>query len=61
MTEKYFSIVNVNTSSSSLMLKNGAASLISSSDTVGRGGGGRRGVHSRGRSFEWAFKQGGVY
>ena len=40
------------------MLKNGAASVISSSDTVGGGGGGRGG---KGHSLEGALKQGGVY
>ena len=41
------------------MLKNGVASVISSSDTVGGGGGGgRRGVHSRGRLNKGTFIDG---
>ena len=41
------------------MLKNGAASVISSSDTVGRGGGG--GVHSRGAFIDGFYLLGGVH
>ena len=40
------------------MLKNGAASVISFSDTVG-GGGGRRDIHSRGAFKQGAFIRGG--